>query len=182
MTRPLLPRNASQLEVNAAAALAEIERTPVPLRTLCNPNTCPVVLLPYLAWARSVDRWDSGWPEAAKRAAIRASYLVHQRKGTLGALRRVVEPLGYRIAVVEWWEISPAGVPGTFSMEIGVLDTGISEPMYRELTWLIDDARPLSRHLSGLTITLETVCHSWLAACLNEGEVTDIYPPVEILE
>ncbi|GHK16942.1 hypothetical protein ECZU03_07310 [Escherichia coli] len=31
---------------------------PVPLRTLWNWRTCPVKLLPYLAWALSVDRWD----------------------------------------------------------------------------------------------------------------------------
>ncbi|MBN0690801.1 phage tail protein I, partial [Pseudomonas aeruginosa] len=37
---PLLPRNASELERLAAQALAEIQRVPIPLRTLCNPDTC----------------------------------------------------------------------------------------------------------------------------------------------
>ncbi|MGC6821114.1 phage tail protein I, partial [Pseudomonas aeruginosa] len=50
---PLLPRNASELERLAAQALAEIQRVPIPLRTLCNPDTCPANLLPYLAWAFS---------------------------------------------------------------------------------------------------------------------------------
>ncbi|MEN1451482.1 phage tail protein I, partial [Pseudomonas aeruginosa] len=56
---PLLPRNATELEQLAAQALADIQRVPIPLRTLWNPSTCPVPLLPYLAWAFSVDRWDS---------------------------------------------------------------------------------------------------------------------------
>ena len=54
----LLPVGSSLLEVAAARAAADIERVPVPLRTLWNWRTCPVRLLPYLAWAFSVDRWE----------------------------------------------------------------------------------------------------------------------------
>lgn len=177
--RPLLPGNATQLERLAAQALAHIQRTPVPLRQLTSPDTCPAPLLPYLAWAFSVDRWDSQWPEAAKRAAIRAAYFVHSRKGTIGALRRVVEPLGYRIDVVEWWQALPPATPGTFALTVSVLDTGITEPMYQELTWLIDDAKPLSRHLSGLAISMEINGHIHIGACLSEGDDIDIYPPAQ---
>ncbi len=70
----LLPVGSSPLEV-AAAALSEIQRVPVPLRTLWNWRACcPVNLLPYLAWALSVDRWDEKWPEATKRSVC-ASFL-----------------------------------------------------------------------------------------------------------
>lgn len=173
----LLPRNSRQLERLAAQALAQIKRVPVPLRQLGNPDTCPVDLLPYLAWAFSVDRWDSTWPEATKRAAIRAAYFIHSRKGTIGALRRVVEPLGYLIEVLEWWQTAPEGTPGTFALKVGVLDTGITEEMYQELTWLIDDARPLTRHLTGLAISLETSGRFHLAACVYDGDEIDVYPP-----
>jgi phage tail P2-like protein len=174
----LLPPNASQLEQLAAQALARIERVPIPIRDLVNPDRCPVDLLPYLAWAFSVDRWDSSWSEAIKRQVIKTSYYVHSRKGTIGALRRVVEPLGYLIEVLEWWQTVPEGVPGTFAIKIGVLDTGITEEMYQELTWLIDDARPLTRHLTGLAISLETQGQLNIAACLYEGDEIDVYPPV----
>ena len=130
----LLPGNSTPLERQAAQALAQIQRVPIPLRQLCNPDACPVDLLPYLAWAFSVDRWDSKWTEAAKRAAIRSSHYIHSRKGTIGALRRVVEPLGYLIEVLEWWQTTPLGVPGTFAIKVGVLETGITEEMYQELT------------------------------------------------
>lgn len=174
----LLPRNANALERQAALALAQIQRVPIPLRNLVNPDRCPVHLLPYLAWAFSVDRWDSRWPEAAKRSAIRSSYFIHSRKGTIGALRRVVEPLGYLIEVLEWFQTIPEGPPGTFALKIGVLDTGITEEMYQELTWLIDDARPLTRHLTGLSITLATSGNMRLAAGLYEGDELDVYPPL----
>ncbi len=175
----LLPRNSTPLERQAAQALAQIQRVPIPLRQLCNPNECPVNVLPYLAWAFSVDRWDSNWTEATKRAAIRSSRYIHAHKGTIGALRRVVEPLGYLIEVMEWWETVPEGVPATFALKVGVLDTGITEEMYQELTWLIDDAKPLTRHLTGLAISLETPGSIHIGVAVYEGDVIDVYPPMQ---
>ena len=177
--QPLLPRNATALERQAAQALAQIQRVPIPLRQLYNPDLCPVPLLPYLAWAFSVDRWDSKWTEAAKRSAIRSAYYIHSRKGTIGSLRRVVEPLGYLIEVVEWWQTSPLGPRATFALKVGVLDTGITEEMYQELTWLIDDARPLTRHLTGLAISLETTGGFYVGACVSEGDEISVYPPTQ---
>jgi len=173
----LLPRNASALEHQAAQALAKIQRVPVPLRQLWNPDTCPTELLPYLAWSLSVDRWDGKWTEPTKRAAIRASYDIHSRKGTIGALRRAVEPLGYLIEIIEWWQTEPQGVPGTFELKVGVLDTGITEHMYRELIALIDDAKPLSRLLSELVISLASTGSINIHTGLYEGEVIYVYPP-----
>jgi len=175
----LLPRNGSQLERLAAIALAQIQRTPIPLRLLWNPMQCPVEFLPYLAWAFSVDRWDSKWTEATKRAHIRASYYIHSRKGTIGALRRVVEPLGYLIEVMEWWQTIPEGVPGTFALKVGVLETGITDEMYQELTFLIDDAKPRSRHLTGLAISLETTGGLYIGAAIYEGDEITVYPPTQ---
>lgn len=184
MAVAMLPGNATELERLGAQALAQIERVPIPLRELWNPDTCPVELLPYLAWAFSVDRWSQAWPESAKRAAINAAYFIHAHKGTIGALRRVVEPLGYLIEVREWWEEVPLGVPGTFRLLIGVLDTGITEAMYQELSWLIDDAKPLTRHLIGLAIGLETRGRTYIGAAAIDGEVVTVYPyapgPIEV--
>lgn len=172
----LLPPNAKQLERLAAEALAQIERVPVPIRDLLNPDRCPVQLLPYLAWAFSVDRWDSTWSEATKRQVIKGSYFIHSRKGTIGALRRVVEPLGYLIEIVEWFNTVPEGVPGTFALKVGVLDTGITEEMYQELERLIDDAKPVTRHLTGLDIVLETRVDAYVGVAVYDGDEIDVYP------
>lgn len=173
----LLPPNASELERLAAEALAQIERVPVPLRDLWNPDTCPVELLPYLAWAFSVDRWSSAWPERAKRAAIKAAYFIHAHKGTIGALRRVVEPVGYLLEVTEWWQLNPPGPRGTFAIELATNDSGITEAMYAELERLIADAKPVSRHLVGLAIGLGTVGPLHVGACVSDGDELSVYPP-----
>lgn len=173
--KSLLPLNSTQLERAMEAAF--FEKTIVPLRDLYNPDTCPVHLLPHLAWAWSVDRWDYRWTEAVKRAAIKSSFYIHKHKGTIGALRRVVEPLGYLIEIVEWFKMAPEGVPGTFALKVGVLETGITEEMYQELERLIDDAKPVTRHMIGLAISLETQGNLNVGVTLYDGDELDIYPP-----
>lgn len=172
----LLPANATELERLAAEALADLERVPVPLRMLMNPDTCPLPLLPYLAWAFSVDRWDTTWSEATKRGVVRAAFYVHSRKGTISALRRVVEPLGYLLEVEEWWQMVPEGEPGTFALRIGVLDTGITDEMYTELTRLVFDAKPLTRHIIGLDITLSTSLTTHVGVSVYDGDEIDVLP------
>ncbi|WP_442109237.1 phage tail protein I [Pseudomonas sp. NUPR-001] len=171
----LLPLNSTELERAIEAASAEI--TDIPLHALYNPDTCPPHLLHQLAWAWSVDRWDEAWPDSIKRSVIRSAFNVHAHKGTIGALRRVVEPFGYLIEVEEWFQTQPQGVPGTFALKIGVSDAGISDETYQELTWLIDDARPVSRHMTGLVISLETAGALYMGTSLYDGDTLDIYPP-----
>lgn len=177
MSKSLLPSGSTPLERAAVEAMAEAMALGVPLRDLWSPERCPLPLLPYLAWALSVDRWDQSWPEKTKRSVIKASFFVHKRKGTIKAVRRVVEPLGYLIEVQEWWQTEPMGVPGTFALKVGVLDTGITEEMYQELERLIDDAKPVTRHLTGLAISLETTCSVFIGASVYDGDEIDVYPP-----
>ncbi|MEI2830073.1 phage tail protein I [Pseudomonas mosselii] len=175
--KSLLPVNSTQLE--RAVEVTTDELTDIPLRTLYNPDTCPAHLLYQLAWAWSVDRWDDTWSEAVKRSVIRSAFFVHAHKGTIGALRRVVEPFGYLIEINEWWEQVPRGTPGTFGLKIGVSNGGIDEETYRELGLLLDDARPVSRHLTTLQISLETSGAFYVAGSLSEGDVLDVYPPAQ---
>ncbi|MEI7340781.1 phage tail protein I [Pectobacterium brasiliense] len=174
MINSLLPVGSSELEIAAAKACAELSRTPIPLRQLCNPDLCPVNLLPYLAWAFSVDRWDEKWPEIIKRQAIKDAYFIHRHKGTIGALRRVVEPFGYLIRIIEWWQNGDK--PGTFRLDIGVQDSGITEETFFELERLIADAKPASRHLLGLNINLDTQGAAYVAATVYGGDDLTVYP------
>ncbi|WP_137936102.1 phage tail protein I [Chitinivorax sp. B] len=176
MTDQLLPPGTTPFERSTAAVLASNCDLPVPLRSLWNPASCPPALLPYLAWALSVDRWDVDWSDDTKRKVIQASFYVHQHKGTIGALRRVVEPLGYLIEVLEWWQTTPQGPPGTFRLRVGVSQQGITDAMYGELERVIDDAKPLSRHLLGLAISLETSGTVAVTVASYGGDVLTIYP------
>lgn len=173
-TRALLPPSSTLYERNLAQVMATFFDVGIPLRTLWNPDTCPVELLPYLAWAFAVYRWDEQWDEATKRKTIKGSFFLHQHKGTISALRRAVEPMGYLISVTEWWQNDKT--PGTFEMEVASLDTGITQEMYAELERVINDARPCSRHLSMLAISLETRGKLPIAAGSYDGDTLTIYP------
>lgn len=172
----LLPSSSTQLERLAAEALAEIQRVPVRIRELHSPDACSEDLLPYLAWAWSVDRWDEAWPIEIKRSVIKNSYYVHAHKGTIGALRRVVEPMGYIIRVTEWFKENPPAEPGTFKLDVGVLETGITDEMYNSMILFIDDAKPASRHLTGLSINIGSKGQMFASAALLEGEILTVYP------
>ncbi|WP_350307491.1 MULTISPECIES: phage tail protein I [Photorhabdus] len=173
MNDRLLPTGSTTLEVAAAKACAQLQNISVPLRELWNPDTCPLPLLPYLAWAWSVDRWDENWPEKTKREVVKSSLFLHTHKGTIGAIRRVVEPLGYLIKVQEWWQTNDA--PGTFRLDVGVLDSGITEETFLELERLISDAKPVSRHLIGLSVNLDVQGEFYCSAASYSGDDLTVY-------
>ncbi|EPV8433363.1 phage tail protein I [Klebsiella pneumoniae] len=169
-----MANGSSLLEQRAAAACASISDLSVPLRDLWNPWKCPVKFLPYLAWAFSVDRWEETWSEKEKRQAVSDAFWIHQRKGTVAAVRRVIETLGYSMTLQEWWEV--ADPAGTFRLEINLNDIGITEPMIYELERIIGDAKPVSRHISQLTLLQHSRGLASIGAAVSDGEIITVYP------
>lgn len=101
MSQAMLPPNATPAELAVDAAVAaRLDAIGVPLRTLWNPDTCPVALLPWLAWALSVEPWDNDWPEATRRSVIKAARQTHAIKGTPAAVRAVLTAAGYPNATI----------------------------------------------------------------------------------
>jgi hypothetical protein len=89
----LLPNNATPLE-RALSQTGGRFNPPRRVPTLWNAATCPAALLPWLAWALSVDEWDHGWAVEKKRAVIAATIPVHEQKGTPAAIRTALAALG----------------------------------------------------------------------------------------
>ena len=132
----LLPPNATPVELAieqaAAQRLAAIDVSAV--GELQNPDTCPVALLPWLAWSYGVDPWRSDWPEATKRAAIKAAPGVKRRAGTVGSLKAAVRAVGPTIGVVEWFQPGGSGRPFTADV-IAPID----DPASTDGAQLVDD-------------------------------------------
>lgn len=168
MSNQLLPPNATRLERALADTLNQ--PCPLPITQLWSPEHCPLALLPYLAWARSVDRWDPNWPEATKRLMVSNAFYIHQHKGTLSALKRVIAPFAGDFKITEWWQTTPPGAPGTFTIVLSVIETGISEETYLELQRLLDDAKPASRPYA-LTIAVKSLGHCSVQLGCFDGDV-----------
>ncbi|EXI61668.1 tail protein [Mannheimia granulomatis] len=174
-TKHLLPTNASQLEKRAAVCLREAVQNPIFIADLINPKKCPVNLLPYLAWALSVDRWDENWSEEVKRLSIEQSFLIHKQKGTITAIKRVIEPIGYLIDLKEWFNVSGMQT-GEFSLTVEVPEIGLKEETYNELVRLVDDAKPVSRHLKQLAIAISPTGKMNFFIGQYSADVITIYP------
>ncbi|MCF1588568.1 phage tail protein I [Klebsiella pneumoniae] len=175
MSNSLLPPGASALERRLAQACSGISDLNVPLRDLWNPWKCPAKFLPYLAWAFSVDRWEETWTETAKRQAVSDAFWIHQRKGTVAAVKRVIEGLGYSMTLEEWWKV--ADPAGTFRLEIDLNEIGITESMIYELERIIGDAKPVSRHISQLTLSASVYGAAYIGVGVVDGETISVYPP-----
>jgi len=170
--RALLPPNATAWEKNLARIMSTFTSTDIPIRSLWDPDTCPVNLLPYLAWAFSVDRWDSSWTEAQKRQAIKDAYYLHSLKGTVAAVKRAVSQYGATADITEWWEED--GVPGTFRLEIGIPDTGIDHDTISAIKRMVNLSRPVSRHISDMTFIEEATVTTWCGPAVISGSTITI--------
>lgn len=86
----LLPSNATGFEVDLELAAARLAQVPVPIADLWDADALPSELLPWLAWAFSIDYWEWEWSDQKKRNALRLFFDVHRQKGTLAGIRQII--------------------------------------------------------------------------------------------
>ena len=176
MSGSLLPWNATAGERAIEAATARVGDVPVRVREMWNPSTCPAAQLPWLAWAMSLDVWDAAWTDAQKRAAIGASFAVHQRKGTVGAVIESLAALGWATDVVEWFEDAPLADPYNFRVE-GELDArGIAPGLYDEIERLALAAKNVRSHLTRISLLARLPCEVVVGGAVLAAEVVEIQP------
>ncbi|WP_292959690.1 phage tail protein I [Novosphingobium sp. UBA1939] len=120
-TASLLPPNATPLE-RALDLLAQIRLGAIdtPFRALWSPQDCPEAVLPWLAWALSIDQWDSAWPLNIRRARVASAIAIQRRKGTRQSVADVVNSFGGNVVIREWWEKTPPATPHTFSLTVSL--------------------------------------------------------------
>jgi phage tail P2-like protein len=120
----LLPINASQFERDLETVSSRIDSLPIDIRDSWNADTCPIDLLPWLAWAFSIDSWKTYWPEHVKRSRVRDALAIQRKKGTRGSVRQVVKSFGAELEFKEWFEQTPIGPPHSFNVLLNVNDMG----------------------------------------------------------
>ena len=176
MSKSLLPPSASLLTQAVAAVCAASAAIPVPLRSLWNPWTCPPDLLPWLAWAFSVDHWDDSWPENIRRRMVADAFYIHRHKGTIAALRRAVSAYAILHEIREWWTTD--STPGTFGLDIRVDDRGLSDDAFQEMMRLIYAVKPCSRHINSIIIRIVVEGHIYDGMVCYGGDIVTVYPYV----
>lgn len=179
MTQTLLPVNRTALETAADEAQGvRMEGIQVPLRDLWNPDACPAAILPWLAWALSVDEWDPGWTETQQRQVIKNSIFIHRHKGTRGAVEAALASLGFAVTVTEWWEKDPKGTPYTFDLNI-LMPAGYSvdQDAYAKAERVVMAAKNTRSHLGSITLEALVISQvpTYSAAAIG-GDTITVYP------
>lgn len=141
----LLPDNSTPLEQELARATATIDALdPSVIETIWDAWRCPAAVLPWLAWALSIDIWDDAWPEVTKRRAIADSPYYHRIKGTRLAVEMALDLAGRPYDIVEWFDRVPPARRGTaFVMFEAPLDQ--IGALLARVKRFVDAAKPKSR-------------------------------------
>jgi phage tail P2-like protein len=141
----LAPANATDLERELARLSSRLDLIdPSVIETIWDAWRCPAVLLPWLAWALSVDHWDEGWSEITKRRSIADSPGYHRRKGTVGAVGTVLDLAGKPYDITEWFEQEPPGRRGTALIHIEAEMAEVPD-ILRRIRPLVMTSKPKSR-------------------------------------
>lgn len=175
----LLPPNSSPLERRFSDEVLTLNSIPINIHLLGDIDQVPAKFLSYLAWQYSVDRWDDTWPESVKRALIKSSFSTHEIKGTIASIRNIASAWGFTLNVVEWWQTTPQGIPGTFSLDILTNGNVLTSTIYTVLMQLIKQAIPLTRHITALQLKVDPIPIQLSARiCVCDGIETILYPYV----
>lgn len=173
--RYLMPPNASPQEVAMAGTVARISDVPDPVNDLYTPGACPAEILPWLAWAFSVDEWNPAWTEAQKRQAIASSVFVHRHKGTVAALKTALAALGYDLTLTEWHKMTPQGSPYTFGLVLDVGETGIASlDEFQRIIDVANSAKNARSHMTFLNINSTRSCEIYMGGVVFSGETISI--------
>lgn len=168
-----LPANATAAEKAMAEAIARISDIPIMTKAVWNADTCPSAVLPWLAWAFSVDTWDTSWSDDQKRGAIKSSLHVHRHKGTIGAVRDALAGLGIGAEVQEWFNQTPAGDPYTFRLVLESSQTPVTQAGIAVALSVVNSAKNLRSHLDDVTIVANSYTGPVVASAVGIGnEIT----------
>lgn len=173
----LLPNNATPQEEALDLTTARIGGVDVPNRSIWNPATCPADVLPWLAWAFSVDRWDAAWTIEQKRAIVAASLFVHKRKGTPAAVKEVVDLIFGGGDVVEAWQADDLN-----PHEFKIVTTGLlqSNTDFDELIDLVDAAKPARSWLVAVQVRRSATERVYLGMFTQIGTTTGVKGRLQI--
>ena len=170
----LLPPNATPQERALSEAIARISGVDVSgIRAVWNPDTCPANLLPWLAWAFSVDQWDSNWLEEQRRETVRRAIAVQRKKGTAGAVKSALGALGFTARLQEWHQLTPAGAPYTFRLCLETSAAPITSAEIAAAIATVDSVKNLRSHLERTEIAVSVPAQMYVGGAVMIGnEIT----------
>lgn len=180
----LLPPNSTQHERHLSVALAGSVGIVVPIRELWSSVECPATLLPWLAWALSVDEWDTDWSEQQKRDTIAAAVKMQKIKGTIGAVRTALRALGIEVQVQEWFNQLPEAAPYTYRLYIDTAQQAAGKEALEKAISVSEANKNLRSHLAQIVVSTRSQSRPIIATAALIGAsltVTGFVPSTAVI-
>ena len=175
MSDSLLPSNASKLDRAIEKVIEHCTQFPVDVRDLWAPWRCPLELLPWLAWAYSVDTWNESWSEDTKRRVVDRSFEIHRYRATPYSIRQSLDTLDINTTVVEWWEQNGSGEPGTLLVNTFVSEQGIDMPLISAIDAQISKTKRGSQHFTLRTV-LSSTSEQYVSCATCSASIATVEP------
>ena len=178
INQSLLPPNASKLLRDLESVFGDSFDLPTLNRYVVNPDLAPVHILPWLAWALSVDDWSDNWSEQIRRNVIKASVEVHRKKGTIGALKKALQAFNYEnVKVEEWFEYGAD--PYFFRVFFDVTEPGFDVNILPQVQKVIESTKNARSHLESLRAYLSAEMGLVsIGSIIISKEVTSLNPVI----
>ena len=178
INQSLLPPNASALLRDLEEIFGDSFDLPTLNRYVVNPDLAPVHILPWLAWALSVDDWSDNWSEQIRRNVIKASVEVHRKKGTIGALKKALQAFNYtNVKVEEWFEYGAD--PYFFRVFFDVNEPGFDVNILPQVQKVIESTKNARSHLESLRAYLSAEMGLVsIGSIIISKEVTSLNPVI----
>ena len=134
--------------------------------------------LPALAeqfHVQGLEGWLFTTDEREKRELIKQAIELHKYKGTIWAVRRVLEILSLPGTISEWFEYG--GRAYFFKVDIALVDKGLDENLFNDLVELIHEYKNTRSKLEALIVWIINQSAIPVIGCaLYGGELTTVLP------
>ena len=134
--------------------------------------------LPALAeqvHVQGLEGWLFTTDEREKRELIKQAIELHKYKGTIWAVRRVLEILSLPGTISEWFEYG--GKAYFFKVDIELVDKGMDENLFNNLVELIHEYKNTRSKLEALIVWIINQSAIPVIGCaLYGGELTSVLP------
>lgn len=156
MTYPtLLPPNTTDPELALEQVMAHVGDEPIDIRTVKSADTCPLDLLPWLAWENAISYWNTEWTEDQQRAIVGNAAQVNKSRGTPGAVKRALASIDISADLIEWFNENPKAAPYTY--RIVIHGNNITDSQIEQVVALSTDVKNGRSYLTGISINEQKI-------------------------
>lgn len=158
----------------AAERFAQLDLTALMVYLIDQVDASALPALAEQFHVQGLEGWLFTTDEREKRELIKQAIELHKYKGTIWAVRRVLEILSLPGTISEWFEYGEGLI---FKVDIALVDKGLDENLFNDLVELIHEYKNTRSKLEALIVWIINQSAIPVIGCaLYGGELTTVLP------